>query len=503
MNIKYATSAFVLWIGLAFAAVAEKPYASIRVSSISRVQQIASTLAQHEIGGDQLVRQIDQALSTYGGMLDIERPIGALLVPSKEAADFVFFLPVRNGSTITQTLTALGVTPSPDENGIVEANLGRRFFLLPMNEWCYVASAKEYLKSLPADPTTVARDSNDQADLIVTVEMQEIPTPLKTYTLNRIESWFSNDRLEDSFTRIVPKLTARGLAVSELSRATANSDRCSFKVSLDASANVDCRIAFAGQAIQQVFAGDSKLHGFHLDDAQASGSYRTRLSEEQLAWISHWNELVRGGFTQAPQNTSIRQDDGKKLVNRMVGDGLEMIESIVTRGEIDIAFVSTKTTNVFGVQTRNANETIKKLVIMAKQVQKAGGPIRNFEISDKQIDGSSIYTFSVPVDVLGVSGRQAKLDGWVDVAATATGNGLWLATGGQSAQTLLQIANNGPRKTGPIHGRFSLASSDTSVVRVSSIRNPNEVSIDIKASRGVFQGLFGSSSNTLTGEAAR
>ena len=485
---------FALLVGLCCDAHAKAPYATIRVSSLQRVNEIAESLAERGLQTS-LEKQLKASLEVFDGMLDQERAIGVFVVPSERISNFVFFLPLTGSADLASSLQNRGVPVEVDDDGIINAKLGRDFYFRTSVDYCYIASARSDLKNVPASPSSWF-DEQATGDLVVTIPMKNIPAKTKYYAIDRLIGWFSDSQ---SNNQIIPSFSAKGIAVQELARIAEVSDRCGLRVNLDANAGLDCQLRFDGPKVARIANADSELSRFLLPKSSSSGTYRTRLSDDQLAQVNQWATLVRSGFQKDAESTSIEDTDQQELVVRLVRDATQMVESFVAIGEIDIAFAQNESVSAVGLQCRGADQVVEKLIAMVEQVRDANGPVRDVELSDSRINGSQVIEFSVSGDAL-----NSKFESdWVQVALVAASKGIWLAVGKEPVGYLLEIAGNKSQSIGPLCGRFASDSNDADLM-ITSDRKPEGLAVSIELSSQALGSFFPKSApSKLTNNSVR
>jgi hypothetical protein len=425
-------------------------YASIRISSIARIAQISSQLTDAGIvpGG---LEQVQGTLDSFAGVIDTTRPCGALVVGSQSTADFVFFVPIENSQELLPKLLERGMDAEQDELGGIRVRQGREYYLLPNAQWCYIASSKEQAQGLPGSPLQWTRDLGSSAsDLVVSINVQNIPGAMKASSLERVGRWFSGSDIDNGFSRILPEFTTRGLLGQELLRAIGDSDRCQFAFTVTDQSGLECELAFEGRRVRRSFAKDSTLTGVHLPHATIAGSYRTLLSDEQVAWIDRWIGLVLIGFQSQAKSTSIEQNDGENLIVELLREASNVTRELATRGDVDVAFVRTgagaEANQAFGIQLGNAQRVMNRFVPLVQQIQEVGGPVRNMETLSSGVADTQLYTLSVPGDVL----NQDDLETWVKLAVVSTPDAVWIAQGTQPTTLLKEILQQYQAATGPV-----------------------------------------------------
>lgn len=495
---------FVVAAGLATTGRTQEPYAKIQFSSINRAKQVSSTLAEHGVGVG-FDRQIDTWIESAGDTIDQDRQLAIFIVQSGPATDFVFCIPVTDARRLSDTLDRMGATTEALDGGLIRATIGRDFYLRPANGWCFVASSIEHLNSLPAVPTSLFRPGTTSeaptADVSIDINFRAIPFAQRSYTLQRIVGWFADEPYSENAYRILPGFSISGLAIREFARAAASSDQLTATLSLTDSLDVECDVLFRGREVKQMFLANSELSQFHLPYASSSGTYRTQLSDEQLAWIHHWSSLVQDGLGEGVETISVDRTGDKELMLGLFAESLETLNDITISGNLDIAFVHTEDVVAYGIHVQDASVLLDKIVSMATRVQSAGGPVRDVKTRHESGGSMQAHTFSVPASVFGAPRNNRSDETWVDVAVSANERGLWIAKGVDAPTLLASIAENDEGSITPIAGRFNFASGGEEFegIKINSEQTASGLEVSVQVDGGVLgQWLAAPQASTLT-----
>lgn len=451
--------------------LAQRPYAVVQVSSVERIQAIATELDQMgvETGFEEPLKM---ALSAFGSLIDSARPCGAVIVPNAQAADLVFFVPVASPQSIASLLESMGASAEPIRDGVLRVSFGRDFYVLTLGSWCYIAGDPSSFASLSsAQPDWIELDS--EQDLRIDARMANIPTAMRLAALDRIASWFTVGSLEQVQTRLIPEVSFQRIAALETIRALGESERVRIGITLDPERNLVVESQFEGPLVNRTFNSDSGFSRCHLPGAAASGSYRTRLSEDQIAWIQQWSLRARKAFAADVETAQIADSGDNQVVTRVVRDLSRTVESLATRGDLDLGFVARGDTLAYGIRVAQAETVFNDLIELIRQVEQIGGPIA--DVTELKINsGIEAYTFTLPSDLVGAEG-----EGWERVSAALIDQTLWVASGTEASSILAEIASSVVEDVGPIHGRFTFsdAGNKSTAVTVSSVRQGNGIAV--------------------------
>lgn len=387
--------------------------------------------------------------------IDTKRPWGVIVSAGVGEFPILAFVPVKDFKQVLEALKPV-IGDVEESGGVYEIPLGAQtLFAKEAKGWVFLSRAKDALKSPPADPVKALGGLPEQYTLSVQILVRNVPEELKQMLLPMIQMGMQAGLEQmpgESDAQFAFRKKVAETSIQQLTQLVNELDALTFGLGVDHATN-SLRLEYTivakpgTELAKQMVGTDGKTRfgGFFAKDAAMAMTGQGTSSEAQAAQVQSMLAGLRANIEQEIDRQDMSEAD-KKKAKELLGDVLDIFQPLFKANKSDAGMMvkadSQGIALAIGAMPVDGDKLTGFVKKLADQIAKDAPEIgKLIKLDADQREGVHFHTFSLPVDQLGLNGKEKenvqKLFGKsLDVVVGAGKDEMYLAAGRNALDVL-------------------------------------------------------------------
>lgn len=448
-----------------------KPLVTISFSGYDELKTDIALIGK--LGGNpQMATQMEGMLKLFTNNqglagLDTKKPWGAVIqTDGQEEFPIYGFIPVTDLKQLLGVVGPFLPGGPPDEpaDGIYELDLdGPTVFVQEKGGWAFIASNRDHLGGVPADPSAALGGLNTKYDLAVRASVKNVPEMFRQLVLMQVQMGAEAGlpRLPgESDEDYALRQGVAKQAIQQLTTLVNDLDEVLIGWTVDAQTQtsyLDLQVtAVAGTKtaaqFSQAATAKTNFAGFDLPGAAVTGNWAGTLSDGDVAEAKGNLANLRATALKELKNQGLTADQ-QKLATQVLSDLLDVLEKTIEGKSIDGGMVlllkpGGLTLAVGGTVADGAKleNTLKQL---AGEVQREEpGLAQLIKLDAESHQGVRFHTLVIPTSEMGDETATKLFGDTLDVVLGISDTSVYLSAGRDAATTLKQVIDQSKSQAG-------------------------------------------------------
>lgn len=354
---------------------ATRPYYSLYVSSIDRLVEACNIVFQ-SVERPELAESLSERQKSYRDFAGIDRdkPLGMMSVWEDQTSADIVFAPVKEIDELLKTAT-FGVVDfhAVGANRFEIARPGSPYHVLVRNDYAFFADSVATIQGLRITPEQLTRTLRDRYDVVVQLNLNQIPTPVKVryveQTRAETEPWLQPQDDEPAETANLRKAIGK-LALDLFQRVVLDTTEVTIGGRLDPETH---HLIF--EVVVEAAKGSPMAGGLNRLVSRRS-EFGSMISQDVPAGLAL--NLPLGGLVE--QILGSADGDSSK------GGGLEMGLQIVGDAAGKLSLIAA----VRGEEAAELNKSVPRLILKLDESRRFASVNESFDIHEGVVFHSMI-----------------------------------------------------------------------------------------------------------------
>ena len=416
-------------------------------------------------GLEEMLQQMTQGKGLAG--LDTKKPWGAVVQTDGQQQFPIYgFIPVTDLKQLMGVVRDTKLVQVPDDpaDGIYEiATDGPSLFVQQKGGWAFIASSREGLAQVPAEPEKVLGDLNRKYDLAVRASIRNVPSDYRKMFVEQMKTGaeIGMDRLpgESNEDYALRQGVAKQM-IQQIDTMINDLDEVLIGWAIDRQAGtsyIDFQVtAVAGTKTAAQFAQaatvTTNFAGFDLPGAALTGNWGGTLTDSDVVQAKNAITNVRTVALKELNNQGLSPDE-LKLASQLLSDLLDVAEKTVENktadGGLALLLKPGALTFVAGFTIADGAKLEKALKQLAAEVQKAEPKVAQILKLDAEThQGIRFHALAVPTSEMNDEMATKLFGDTLDVVLGISDSSVYLAVGRDAASTLKQVIDQSKAQAG-------------------------------------------------------
>ncbi len=389
-----------------------EPVAVVNVGKLDNIQPDIIYLMR-AVGSPQIGGFVNIMVDQYSQGLDRERSAGVLVAMQGETPAFVAYLPLKDFDQFKEALLAFG---EPDDLGDDKYAMevgANTVFAKKSGDWLYVAMDEAMLEELPADPTTLAPEMEEQYEISARFMMKNLPEELKSMIVEQLQGSLDQamatqaEELSEEDQEKAEETAEQTIA--QLERSMKEMDQLMVGWNIDSSSK-KVYVDFGVQALEgtEMATEMEKQHeittefaGFAVEGAAATMRFGTTIAEKDRAqFVTSLEAAKSQALSQIEENDEIPEGKGKEVAAEFVEKLFALLSKTVEEGVFDggatVMLDGEKLRVALGGRISDGNQLAADVKSIFAEV-KDNPEVPQIKFDAYKHQGVTFHTVSVPV----------------------------------------------------------------------------------------------------------